>query len=404
MSTCANSIRKNRFLRLGTALTIGAVAATGCASTAAGEGATAEGDPIIIGAAVALSGDLVSYDGPSMDTLRHYVEELNSKGGIDGQEVQLVEADTKSDPASGTVAAQQVLNQGADIVVVSCDFDYGSPAAIAAVAAEKIAFSLCAGSTLFGPEGIGELAFTMGSDTQAEAEAAAKWAYEEMSWRDVYMLRDDGNQYRKTYSDSFEAAWTKLGGTIAGVSTMESSDTSFTSQIAKIDATKPDAVVASVWEVGGPTALRQIRAAGLETPIISNVGMETSTWVDAVPGLKDFYFTRVASTVGDDPRPAVNDLYDQYKEEHGKDPSWSYAYLGYVLGQVVGAAIEGTDGDQSGEALAAWLSANPVETVIGPVTFTPELHLDQTRDWQIAVHEDGQTNYVHTVPYSSPSN
>ena len=50
-------------------------------------------------------------------------------GGIDGKPVKIVYADTKSDPAQGANAAIQVLEQGADMLVVSCDFDMGAPAA-----------------------------------------------------------------------------------------------------------------------------------------------------------------------------------------------------------------------------------------------------------------------------------
>ena len=49
-----------------------------------------------------------------------------------GKQIEFVTADTKSDQAQGANAAIEVLEEGAELVLVTCDFDFGSPAAITA--------------------------------------------------------------------------------------------------------------------------------------------------------------------------------------------------------------------------------------------------------------------------------
>ena len=49
---------------------------------------------------------------------------------------------------------------GADLVVVSCDYDFGAPAALAAEAAGKVSFFLCAESIKAGIQGVGPHSFS----------------------------------------------------------------------------------------------------------------------------------------------------------------------------------------------------------------------------------------------------
>ena len=57
--------------------------------------------------------------------------------GLLGKQIEIVAADTKTDRAEGAKAGLEVLDKGADLVVVSCDYDFGSPAALAAEGAGR---------------------------------------------------------------------------------------------------------------------------------------------------------------------------------------------------------------------------------------------------------------------------
>jgi hypothetical protein len=68
----------------------------------------------------------------------------------------VVNADTKTDRAEGAKAGLTVIDEGADMVVVSCDYDFGSPAALAAESAgPAVSFFLCAESIKAGIQGVG---------------------------------------------------------------------------------------------------------------------------------------------------------------------------------------------------------------------------------------------------------
>ena len=50
---------------------------------------------------------------------------------------------------------------------------------------------------------------------------------------------------------------------------------------------------------GGASATRQIRAAGIDLPILAATAMDGLYWVNAVPGLKEFYVPVQAVVNGD---------------------------------------------------------------------------------------------------------
>lgn len=126
----------NLLAAVGFAAAVANVASTGPALS--------DGGKIVIGMATAQSGFMVAYDGDAANFVKLWIEEQNKRGGILGRQIETVEADTKSDRAQGARAGQEVIDKGAKLVVVSCDYDFGAPAASAAQRAELISMFLCA--------------------------------------------------------------------------------------------------------------------------------------------------------------------------------------------------------------------------------------------------------------------
>ena len=168
-------------------------------------GAQAE-DPVIIGAAIAQSGAIAPYDDGPAKAMEIAVDEINAKGGLLGRQLKIIYSDTKSDIAYGATAAQDVIDKKAQMVVVTCDYDYGSAAASVADGAGLIAFSTCAGDPKFGPSGIGPNAFTMATGAPGQAVALAEWAYNVKGWRTAYVLLDTTIAFDASFANFFTAA------------------------------------------------------------------------------------------------------------------------------------------------------------------------------------------------------
>src|SRR5260221_5261591 len=150
-----------------------------------GQGRAAD-NPIIIGAAIALSGLIAPYDEGPYKAMQVAIDEVNAKGGVLGRPLKLISADTKSDIAYGATAAQDVIDKGATLVVVTCDYDYGSAAANVANSKNLIAFSTCVGDPKFGPAGIGPNAFTIATGSPGPAARMADFAFKP-GWKKAYI-------------------------------------------------------------------------------------------------------------------------------------------------------------------------------------------------------------------------
>ena len=72
--------------------------------------------------------------------LRHafVLRKLMADGGLLGRQIKWIEADTKSDQANLSQAGQSTYREGVDMLIVYCDYDFGSPAALAAESEGKI--------------------------------------------------------------------------------------------------------------------------------------------------------------------------------------------------------------------------------------------------------------------------
>ena len=87
----------------------------------------ASDDKLIIGLATAHSSFQAPIDAPAEAAVRLAGEDYNGEGGILDRQISFIQADTKSDPAQSANAAVQLLDKGAQVLVVTCDYDTGGP-------------------------------------------------------------------------------------------------------------------------------------------------------------------------------------------------------------------------------------------------------------------------------------
>lgn len=373
-----------------------AAADTGSSTTAdTGSGGEASGDPIVIGAAVAATGWLEPYDASAKVMEQFAIEDINAEGGVLGRPLELVSADSKSEQAAGSTAALEVIEQGAEMVIVSCDFDFGSPAALVAQENDLVAFSTCAGSPKFGVQAIGPNAYTMSNATPALAATMAEFAYEAKDFRNAYILLDDTIDYTKTLCAGFEEAWTKLGGKIAGKDIYKNEDASVASQITRLKSTpNVDFIFQCSYNPGAAQVLRQLRNSGVDLPVLASESQDGDYWLNAVPDLSEFYYQTYGSIFGDDPRPEINELVKRYTEKTGEPPAQALAFTGYSVIEAYAKAVEDAGTTETAAVVDALNSFDNVELVVGETTFTPDLHINLHRPMAIMEIQNGKNQFV----------
>ena len=386
-----------------------ALIASGCVASPGGDagGATPStpntSDELIIGIATARSGWMAAYDVPAEQAARLAADHINANGGVNGRQIKVIFADTQTDQQTAATAAQELLAEGAEVILASSDFDYGSPSALAAQSEGRVAISIGAASPLFGLHGIGELAFTVGTPTPTVAAAGAEWAYGE-GWKTAIALCDVSIEYSTSLCDSFQESFAAAGGEVVLVENFQQEDTSIAQQLNRIKGTDADFIYLGSYLPGGASAVRQIRSAGIETPIVSGAAMEGTEWLASVPGLSDFYFTSVRFIHGPGESDEVAGFLEDYAAEFGAIPEHSDAVVGYLALELIAAALEANGGDTSGAALAAALNALDAQpTLIGPVSFTDDLGYSLEREMAVVAVDGGEMKFVaHVTPKHVP--
>lgn len=354
--------------------------------------------PILIGIAAAKTGGLSPVDLQPAQAFQMRVKEINAVGGVSGRKLTVKWIDTQSDKALAANAAQELMSQGAAVIIVTCDFDYSAPAVFAAKARKVPALSFCAESPkIANPSVVGTYGGSMGEGSDTEGVTIAEWAHEARpEWKRAFVLRDTSIAYSKATSDYFTARWKQLGGQICGnADFVGGENTDVGAQVTAIRgaASKCDVVYVGSWLPGGAVAVRQIRDAGVNLPIASNTSDDGKLLLDIAGKVSNYYalpYVCMPATCagGDDPK--VAEFADKFKGAYGKVPLNSYASRGYDLASAVGAALDKAAGINGTAIAEGFWSLPKLDTMHGPVRFTPECHRPQPARHVVVEYTNGK--------------
>jgi branched-chain amino acid transport system substrate-binding protein len=382
---------------------IGAVAALGLAAGATV--ANAADDEVVVGFAASYSGWMQAYSQPSTNAALIAIDDINAKGGILGKKITYVMADAKTDRVEGAKAGQEVLNEGAQMLAVDCDYDFGAPAALAAKNANKIAIFLCAESVLAGIQGVGKNAFSSSVLAGVQGATIAEWGAQNKGWKTAYILLDTTIEYNKGICYGFDWMWReKLGLEILGHDVYQNGDASIAAQITRIKSlpTQPDIIMNCSYIPGGASALRQIRAAGITSALAGGSSMSGTYWLDSVPNLSGHYVTEQASIYGDDPRPAVEEFNKKYEARFGERPNSQYTYPGYLVIEMWARAVEKAGTFETDAVVAAMETFREEPFLIGTRTFTNILHHQDRAPYLIVETTNGKPAVAADFTISEP--
>jgi branched-chain amino acid transport system substrate-binding protein len=363
-------------------------------ATMIGVTAAPAADPIKIGFAIAESGWMNAYDGPPLKAALLKIEEINASGGLLGRKIEYVISDTKTEREQSAKAGAELVQKGVELLIISADYDFGAPAGLAAQRAGIPAISLGAADPKMGVQGVGPLVFTANGAAQVEGINMAEWSYKKKGYRRPYVLEDQTIEYSKSGCAGFRAAWKQLSpdSPIAGSDVFKNDDPSIAAQITRIKAASPapDAIYMCSFTPGGASVIRQLRGAGIDLPILANVGMTDDYWLGAVPNLSNFYVPTFMSIFGDDPRPELNAFLKKFDTKYGARPESAYSVLGYSLIEQWAKAVESAKTTKAEAVVAELEKFKDVPLTIGPTSYSKDLHVQVNRPLLIMEVQNGK--------------
>jgi branched-chain amino acid transport system substrate-binding protein len=389
-----NNLRRGSLARKGAAAAMALSGALLCLAGCGGGSATTatKGLPkeIVIGAAIAKTGYLVPYDA-NIAAVEQLVKETDEEGGIDGHRIRIVTADDHSEPQDGPIAAQKVIEEGADVLLLSCEAPIAAASAKVAEEHDELNFTLCASEPGYGPPYTGRLSFSANRSLISEADSRANFLYDK-GIEHPFLLVDTSIQLGKIDQFGFEETWKHLGGgEIAGTASFKNSDDSVATQITQIKESDADAINISSYPPGGASAMRQIRAAGIDLPITAPSAFDGTFWLKGVPDSKGIYATLNGSAY-DPTTPESARLFRNLQKAGVNTDVSGNLMASYAAGQLILDAI-GETHSVDGGTLADWLEEEPRQTVMGTLSYDEEDHLPQG-GWSIYEYATREPHFV----------
>lgn len=272
-----------------------------------------------IGVMLPLTGDAAAYGLTEQRGIKIALDEINSKGGVNGRKLEPIYEDSKCNPKDGNAAAQKLVNVDKVKVIVGGACSGETLGAAPITEANKV---ILISPTASSPDvtKAGDFVFrTYPTDAYAGV-IAAEYAYNELKARKAALITES-TDYAQGLRRVFKENFAKLGGEIVADETYNPDDTDFRTQVTKVKSTDADIIyIVPQTPVKGILLLKQIKELGLkQTVLTAEVLIGKKIVTDNPSELEGMYGVEFKF---DEKTPKAAALLSKYKEISGEEPEF----------------------------------------------------------------------------------
>ncbi|MBF0110932.1 MAG: branched-chain amino acid ABC transporter substrate-binding protein [Magnetococcales bacterium] len=319
-------------------------------------------ETIAIGVAGPFTGAYAAFGAQLWRGAEQAANDINAAGGIVGKKIQLFKGDDACEPKQALAVANQLVDRHGVQAVIG-HFCSSSTIPASEVYAEAGILHITPASTnpMVTERGIATLFRTCGRDDQ-QGSAAADFIVQKLKAQAIAVIHDK-DTYGQGLADAMRAQLQRLGKKEILYEGLTRGEKDFNALVTKFKSLHADAVYfGGLHNEAGPL-VRQMKEQGLKAPLVSGDGIVSEEFVIAAGG--PAYADGVHMTFGRDPRKIKEgqEVVDRLRKA-GFEPE-GYTLYSYATLQIIAAAIEATRGTD-GVAMAKWLHAHEVPTVMGP--------------------------------------
>jgi branched-chain amino acid transport system substrate-binding protein len=321
-----------------------------------------------IGYVGAQTGYLAPYDQPSLQGAQLAVKQINEAGGIDGKiKIELISRDMRSETAEAAVHTQELIDQGIQVLIAPCDVDPSIAAGQIAQSAEVPAISSCA-STPTLPAAVGPFMFSNYTADNLQGAALANFAHQK-AYKTALILISRDTPYTEKLPEYFAKAFEAKGGKLVGTVDFKMGQQDFSAEVTKIKQAdpKPDVIMTSAYEPDFPAFIKQLRAAGITTPVLGADAIDSPTTFGLGEVVEGIVFSNAGFPSPDSPLAKFNAA---FKQAYGKEPETVYTATGYDIVKVIEAAVKASGDKLKGAAIRDAIdNLQDVEGATGKITY-----------------------------------
>lgn len=226
---------------------------------------------IKIGAVLPLTGSGAQWGKNAQKGIDLALNQVNSKGGIQGKKVSVLYEDSQSVPNQAVNAFRKLV----DVDKVQCsivDMISSNVLAVAPIADAKKVVIISPGASSPDITTAGDYVFRNWPSDALQGEELARFVWKK-GFKKVGMLyirNEFGEGLKKTFTTVFQAA----GGTVAIAESFPQAGTDFRGQISKVKGASPDAIVLFVYPPEGVRLIKQIKEARIDVQLFATAEIE----------------------------------------------------------------------------------------------------------------------------------
>ena len=352
-------IRLTRARRLGAALAASALVLTACGgggdegneasdtNTSEETSAAPEGDgTLTLGSLLPQTGDLAFLGPPEFAGVDLAVEDMNAAGGVLGQDVVNIKADSgDGTPDIAGSEVDKLFNQDVDAIIGAAASGVSVSVIDKITGAGVVQFSPANTAAGFDTYDDNGLYFRTAPSDRLQGQVLANLAVEDGYSNVAVMARQDF--YGEGLAEQVEATLEEKGATVADFVLYAADAQNYTAEVNQIAAAKPDALVLVAFEET-TKIIPQLIAKGIGPQDIQIYFVDGNL---ADYSSESFDLTGVKGTlpVSGDPDPGFN---DRLLEVDPKLKDFSYGPQSYDAAIIIGLAAIAADSD-NGEAIGS---------------------------------------------------
>jgi branched-chain amino acid transport system substrate-binding protein len=326
-------------------------------------------ETIKIGGNWDLSGAGAAYGGPANDGVKLAFKLANEAGGVNGQQIEYVEADNRTDANESANTAARLLDEENVQMIIGpattgafeAQIPIGTSAEIPMIAPAATGDSLTVddeGNTL-------DYVFRVAFQDAFQGLALATFANGE-GYETAAIIQDNSTDYGQNLSVTFKDAFE---GEIVAEESYIAGDTDFNAILNNVAANDPDVIfIAGYYSEGGPI-VGQAREMGIDSVILAPDGFGSQEFVDlaGAENVTDFYYTSHYTT-GEGASEESAAFIEAYEAEYGVEPDM-FAALGYDAANLAIDAMTRAESSDPAAVTAAIAETKDFAGVTGTFSF-----------------------------------
>jgi branched-chain amino acid transport system substrate-binding protein len=278
----------------------------------------APGEPIMIGASVALTGPIPDPGRDIANGAEIAIDDLNADGGFMGHDYAIDVQDGACDGDAGTTVANKFASDPT-IVAVSGGTCTGETLGLAPILQEARLPFVSPSAT--NPSIVSEDCDTcnrVAISDALQAEMDANYVYNDLGLMTVALMHDSSD-YGLGLAELFQAAFEGLGGEVLAFEGVQVGDTDFRAVLTTIATDAPEALFFGGYSTEAGLIVQQMQEVGLEdTVFFSDDGAFTDQYLDAAGAAADGSY--VSFVAGDEVAEANAAFDAAYNEKYGVSP------------------------------------------------------------------------------------